>query len=330
MASVAKSFNICAVVQAGRLQYEAIPFLLSFRYHNPDFKGKLLFMEPVKNKLWKQQTKIPGEFRSFLKANGAEIVPFENEIFGQKYQHGNKIECLKALPEGEPFVFFDTDTIFTGSLDEVPFDFNHPSASSKVENTWPAEEIYGPTLNQTWGALYDKFNLDFDAAQDTQWPKAYWRRYPYYNAGWFYFKNPQRFGRVFTRYAKDTWRNPPPEVMIQQLNPWLDQAVLPLVIHRLGGGKDILPPGLLDGRITTHYRYLPLLYARADDETIAFVEELLAPHKVKKLLKENQAFQKMVYQGKGAEVRALFNRRNLPRKEEPMRRKIKEHKLWIR
>ena len=53
----------------------------------------------------------------------------ENSHFGEYYPYGNKIEARSVLPEGEPFLFFDTDTLITGAFDRVPFDFKRPSAS---------------------------------------------------------------------------------------------------------------------------------------------------------------------------------------------------------
>jgi hypothetical protein len=38
----------------------------------------------------------------------------------------------------------------------------------------------------------------------------------------------------------------------------------------------------------------------------------------------------MVYQGKGAEVRALFDQDNLPRREQMIRNQIKREGLWVR
>ena len=52
------------------------------------------------------------------------------------------------------------------------------------------------------------------------------------------------------------------------MDPWLDQAVLPLVIHSLGGGRPGPALDGLDGDVTCHYRRLPLLYAR-DPEAAA-------------------------------------------------------------
>lgn len=322
-------FNICAVVQNGRLQFEAIPFVVSFFYHNPNFKGRLILMQPKPGPKWDENPTIRPDVEELLVRLGATILPFDNEIFGGSYANGNKIEGLKVLPDA-PFVFFDTDTIFTGSIDQVPFDFSRPTASLKRENTWPTEHVYGPSGEQIWSSLYSKFGLDFDAAQNAQYPRGYWKRYPYYNAGWFYHQSPKEFGQRYGFYAQDIRDNPTPEIEAQQMFPWLDQIALPLVVHSFGGSKDALPKGYLDGDVSCHYRVLPLLYAREPDETIAFFEEMLAPNKIKKVLKQYRPFQKLLYQGKGHEVRALFNQRNLPRKEEGIRKKIKAAKLWMR
>ena len=68
-----------------------------------------------------------------LNALDAEIIFFENNAFGAYHPHGNKIECLAHIPNDVPFVFFDTDTLILDELMDVPFDFDRPSASNKVE-----------------------------------------------------------------------------------------------------------------------------------------------------------------------------------------------------
>ena len=73
--------------------------------------------------------------RDALEEMGAEIIPFESKHFGDSYPFGNKIEMLRELPKGEPFVFFDTDTLITGELSSVPFDFDRPAASLRREGT---------------------------------------------------------------------------------------------------------------------------------------------------------------------------------------------------
>ncbi|MBO9431165.1 hypothetical protein [Sulfitobacter sp. R18_1] len=324
-------FNVVIVGQEGRLAYEALLFAASLRHSCPEFQGRLLIAEPQPGPLWDRDPRITDSaLREALSELGAEFVPFDNQHFGSAYPNGNKIEMLSALPAGEPFVFFDTDTLITGDLSAVPFDFNRPSASLKREGTWPKPQLYGPGYSALWKSLYDKFGLDFASSLDLSQPDEYWRRYLYFNAGFFYYRCPREFGDLFLRYALAVRDDPPVELCAQSFDPWLDQIVLPLVIHALGGGRGTLPAGLLDGTVSCHYRFLPLLYARESDEAIEVLEAITAPHRMKKLLKQRDAIKRMVYQGRGAKVRALFDHDNLPRREQAIRNRIKSNGFWMR
>ena len=329
--SKSQAFNIVIVAQAGRLQYEAILFAASLRANSPGFTGRLLVAVPQPGPLWNGDPSIrDDEVLDLLNAFGAEIVPFESRHFGRSYPHGNKIEALAAMPEGEPFVFFDTDTLILDEITEVPFDFDRPGASQKVEGTWPRIELYGPGYTRIWKSLYDKFGLDFESSLDLSQPDEYWRRYLYFNAGWFFGRCPVEFGKRFTDYAVAIRDDAPAELVCQPLDPWLDQVALPLVIHSLGGGRDTIPAGLLDGSVSCHYRLLPLLYAREADEVVATLETVAAPNKVKKVIKKYEPVRRMIYQGRGDKVRALFDRDNLPRREQAIRNTIKKNGFWMR
>jgi len=324
-------FNIAAIVQGGRLQYEAIIFAATLRQSNPDLQARLILLEPQPGPLWRDDPRVDSDdVRRLLGDLGAEIIPFENRHFGSDYPYGNKIEALTALPKGEPFVFFDTDTLFTGDIGAVPFDFTRPTASLRREDTWPKIEIYGPGYGETWRALYDKFELDFDGSLDTRHPDEYWERYLYFNAGFFFYRCPHEFGELFLRYALAIRDDPPPELVCQSLDPWLDLVALPLVIHALGGGRDTLPAGLLDGTVSTHWRVLPLFYARESDEAVAALQSAIAPNKIKKVIKAYDPVKKMVFHGHGTRVRALFDRDNLPKSEQKIRNRIKRNNLWVR
>ena len=325
-------FNVLIVAQNGRLQYEAVMFAASLRHFNPDFTGRLVVAEPQPGPRWSQDPRIGDPaVRDVLTGElGAEIRPFETRHFGESYPYGNKIEALNTLPAGEPFVFFDTDTLITGDLADIPFDFDRPSASRRVEGTWPQIELYGPGYGAIWKSLYDKFGLDFESSLDTGWPDEYWRRYLYFNAGFFYYRDPAVFGQRFAEYALAIRDDPPAELVCQTLDPWLDQVALPLVIHGLGGGRDALPPGWLDGSHSCHYRVLPLAYAREDQRVVDALEAVTAPNKIKKVIKAHEPIRRMIYQGKGARARALFDRANLPRKEQAIRNTLKREKLWMR
>lgn len=324
-------FNIVIVGQSGRLGYEAVLFAASLRHSAPDFGGRLYVAVPEPGPLWPDDPSIRNAaVLEALEWLGAEILPFENNHFGASYPQGNKIEALLALPEGEPFVFFDTDTLIVGDLGRVPFDFNRPTASLRREGTWPRIELYGPGYDEIWGALYDRFGLDFGSSLDTSWPAGYWRRYLYFNAGFFFFRCPRVFGRRFLETALAIRDDPPEALVCQSLDPWLDQVALPLVIHGLGGGRNTLPPGLLDGSVSCHYRLFPLFYARESDHAIAVLEMVAAPNRIKKVLKAYEPMKRMIYQGRGAKVRALFDRADLPRRERAIRNRIKENGFWIR
>jgi len=326
-----QGFNILIVGQSGRLQYEALIFAASLRAMSPGFSGRLIVAVPQPGPLWSGDPVIRNpEVLAALADLGAEVAPFENRIFGESYPQGNKIEALSILPEGEPFVFFDTDTLITGDLMRVPFDFSYPGASLRREGTWPEPTLYGPGYGAIWKSLYDRFGLDFDSSLDLGQPDEYWERYLYFNAGWFFYRCPKLFGDRFADYARAIRDAPPVELVGQSLDPWLDQVALPLVIHSFGGGRDALPEGLLDGEVSCHYRLFPLLYARESDRAVEVLEAVTAPNKLKKVLKQYEPIKRLVYQGRGEKVRALFDRTALPRKEQAIRNKIKANGFWMR
>lgn len=324
-------FNVMVVGQNGRLMYEALLFAASLRAMDPDFKGRLFIAEPQPSDRWDHDPRMKQtDLLSAFERLGAEILPFENRHFGQHYPYGNKIEALFALPKGEPFVFFDSDTLITGPLSSVPFDFDRPCASLKVEGTWPHIELYGPGYAEIWKSLYDKFGLDFDSSLDLEQPDEYWKRYLYFNAGFFFYKCPHEFGQRFLDYALAIRDDPPEAASLQTYDPWLDQVALPLVIHSFGGARRTIPEGTLDGEISCHYRTFPLLFARESDRVVEVLRDVISPNWIKKILKEYEPIKRLVLQSKGNRIRDMFDRDHLPRREQMIRNKIKKAGLWMR
>ena len=324
-------FNILAIAQSGRLQYEALLLAASLRTMDPGFSGRLFIAEPQPGPLWPHDPRIDNaDLRAELEHLGAEILPFTSQVFGASYPQGNKIEALAAMPEGAPFLFLDSDTLILSALSQVPFDFTRPAASMRRSATWPETTLYGPGYADTWRSLYDMFDLDFESSLDTSWPDEYWQRYLYFNAGWFMGPCPVNFGQTYVEYARTIRDTPPPELVCQSLDPWLDQVALPLVIHALGGGRPGPELDGLDGDVTCHWRVLPLAYARESDQVIEVLEAVSAPNRIKKLLKQYEPFKRLIYQGKGMKARALFDRDDLPRKEQAIRNRLRKEKLWLR
>lgn len=328
------TFNILIVGQRGRLAHEAALFAATLRHNAPAWQGRLVVAEPQPGPLWPDDPRIPaGAQRDLLERLGAEITPFESRHFGGAYPQGNKIEGLAALPPG-PFAFFDTDTVITAELAEVAIDFDRPAASMKREGTWPQVELYGPGFNDIWGVLHARRGGVLADTLDLSWPDEHWRRYLYFNAGWFFGADPEAFRRAFLDAALMIRDDPPEELACQELDPWLDQAALPLAVHELGGGRPGdrggIRDGVFDGTHSFHYRYVPMMYATAPDHVIAAVEAAAAPNPVKKALKEHEPFRRFLYQPKGAKARALFDRADLPRKEQAIRNRLRREGLWIR
>jgi hypothetical protein len=324
------AFNIIAVAQGGRLQYEAVLLAASLRANAPGFAGTLYLAEPQPGPRWRGDPRVTDpEVRALLADLGAVFLPFDNKVFGQDYPYGNKIESLAALPDA-PFLFLDTDTLITGDIGGVPFDFARPAASMRREGTWPVIELYGPGYADIWGSLYAKFGLDMAPTLDLTQPADYWQRFMYFNAGWFFGQSPQAFGARFVHFAQAIRDDRPRELVVQELNPWLDQVALPLVIHSFGGGRPGAELAGLDGDVTCHWRALPLLYARESDRVVEVLEAVAAPNAVKRILKEYEPFKKLIYQGKGQAIRAMFDRTALPRREQMLRNRIKAEGLWFR
>ncbi len=326
----AKRFNIVVIGQAGRFQYEALLFAASLRRFDPGFDGRLIVAEPRPGGAWPGNPRMSPMLREALCGLGAEIRPFDAVHFGASYPQGNKIEALTALPPGEPFIFFDSDTVITGALSQVAFDFSRPSASMRREGSWPKPELYGPGYGGIWKSLYDRFGLDYASSLDLSQPDEYWERYLYFNAGWFFGSDPASFGRTYLDYALSIRDDPPPELALQALDPWLDQVALPLVIHGLGGGRPGPELDGLDGDVSCHWRVLPLAYARESDRTIDRLEAAAAPNRIKRVLKMHEPMRRMIFHGKGRVLRAKFDRNDLPRSEKALRNRLRRMRSWIR
>lgn len=326
-----ESFNILIVAQAGRLAHEAVLFAESLRRYSPQWAGQLIVAEPSPEGAWQgHDTTISVDHRAALERLGARIVPFTAQHFGAAYPHGNKIEALACLPTGEPFVFFDTDTLITGPIDTVAFDFDRPSASMRREGTWPQPPLYGPGFAGIWKSLYDRFGLEFDSTLDTSQPDEHWERYLYFNAGWFFGRDPAAFGARFLEWALAVRDDPGDPLACQSLDPWLDQIVLPLVIHSFGGGRPGPELAGLDGDTTCHYRNLSLLYARESDQVLDALEQTIGENRVKKLVRDWAAVKKLVLQGKGRDkIRPIFAGAPLPVQERMVCQKLRKAGWWL-
>ena len=63
---------------------------------------------------------------------------------------------------------------------------------------------------------------------------------------------------------------------------------------------------------------------------VEVLHEVTVPNRIKKVLKAHDPIKRMVYQGRGASVREMFDRSDLPRREQQIRNRIKRAGLWMR
>ncbi|WP_294928855.1 hypothetical protein [uncultured Paracoccus sp.] len=325
------AFNILILGQRGRLEREAAIFAASLRRNAPDWQGQLIVAEPQPEGAWQGvATRIQPPAREVLESLGAQILPFTARHFGRAYPYGNKIEALALLPPGQPFIFFDSDTLVTGALD-LAVDFDRPTASMQREGSWPEPPPYGPGYAQIWRSLYDRFGLDFESSLDLSQPDEHWERYLYFNAGWFLGPDPAVFGQRFLEYALAVRDDPGDALACQSLDPWLDQVVLPLVVHSLGGGRPGPELAGLDGDLTCHYRNLSLLYARGSDQAIEIFEEIAAIPEISRIMQGDNAYDALFRQRAGRDrLRPMFQGKRLPSREQVIRQMLRRENLWFR
>lgn len=325
-------FNILLVGQRGKIGRQAVVFAASLRQNAPYWQGRLIVAEPRSEAAWAgERVELEDDVRKALIHFGAEIVPFTAHAFGKSYPYGNKIEALEVLPKDQPFIFFDSDTLITGPLDQIAFNFDRPSASMRRSGSWPLPPLYGPGFADIWKSLYDRFGLDFRSSLDTSQPDEHWERFLYFNAGWFFGRNPQEFRQRFLDWATGVRDEPGEALACQSLEPWLDQVVLPLVIHALGGGRPGAELAGLDGAITCHYRNLPLLYARETEAVMAAYEAAARDQVVQNVLKDDPEVQRMVFEGAGrANVRPLFAAEPATLPENTLRHRLRKEGFWFK
>ena len=323
--------TILIVAQNGRLTYEAVLFAVSLRASSPEYVGKLVIAEPTPGPLWSNNPGIVDDAaRELLIELGAEVRGFEAQHFGEAYPIGNKVEALSVLEPQSPFIFFDTDTVITGPINEIQFDPDYPSASMARSATWPDPPLYGPSYQEIWQSIYDRFGVDMTPTLDKTRAEDDWERYLYFNAGWFVANDPEPLHAKLIDVMTGLRDAPHAEIASQALFPWLDQIALPLAIAEMGGGRPGFNLADLDGTTSYHWRALPLYYARASDAQVEFLEEITRPNKIKRVLKSYEPFRKFLYQGRGARARNLFDQNNLPQNEETIRKRLKRARLWMR
>lgn len=324
-------FDILVVAQGGGIDRQAAILAASLRRNAPGFRGRLIVAEPQPEGAWSgADPRMSPPARVALDAFGAEFRPLVARDFGRSYPYGNKIEALGLLDPGRPFLFLDSDTLILDEIGALPFDFSRPSASMRREGSWPQPPSYRQTYASIWRSLYDRFGLDMDGSLDLSQPHEHWERFLYFNAGWFFGADGPAFGRRFRDWAVAVRDDPGDALACQSLDPWLDQVVLPLVIHSFSGGRPGPELAGLDGDVTWHYRNLPLLYARGPQRAVDEFEAIAALPEITPLLSGWEAAERLIRAGEGrGTIRPMFADYPPHGPEKGIRKRLKQAELWL-
>ncbi|MEL6601111.1 MAG: hypothetical protein AAGK98_17410 [Pseudomonadota bacterium] len=318
-----------AIVQRGRLSYEALVLAASWREAGMAARRQILFLAPRPGPLWPEPPGPDLAIREALLALGAQTSTFSSMTFGADYPHGNKIEALAALPPDAPFLFLDTDTLILQAFDPEHAATAMPSASLNRSNSWPKVPD-GEARDAIWLGLYARFGIDFAGSLNLDHPPGAWERYLYFNAGWIHGPAAGPFGVTFREIAGAIRADPGEVLEGQALTPWLDQIALPLTVHAHGGGRESPLRDALDGPAVCHYRWLPLLYARASDAAVEMLERCAFLPEVKVLLQTYEPARRLIFDGEGRRIRALFAAEGVPEDEAVLRKRLRAEGVWIR
>jgi hypothetical protein len=97
------SFNLLAVGQAGRLEFEAILLAASLRASDPGFRGQLYIAEPQPGGAWPGDPRMSPRTHALLTDLGAEILPFEARVFGAAYPKATRSRRWPPSPTRPSF-----------------------------------------------------------------------------------------------------------------------------------------------------------------------------------------------------------------------------------
>ena len=324
-------FNVFCIGQAGRLGYEAVVFAATFRAANPNFPGRLIVAEPQPGPRWQGDPRLPAEIRTLLEGFEAEIVPFDNQHFGQSYPYGNKIEGLLALPRRRTLHLLRHRhalyrRAFLGWVRIRP-----PRSIDAARGDLAPDRALRAGLRRDVEIALRQVRARFRKLARPDQARRILGTLSLFQRGLVLCPLPPRLRPSASSTMR--WRSAtirPKSWSARRSTPWLDQVALPLAVHAFGGGRPGPELAGRDGDVTCHYRTLPLLYARESDAAVAMLEGAIAPNPIKKVLKAYEPLKKLVYQGKGKKVRAMFDQNDLPRREQAIRNRIKQAKLWLR
>ena len=192
---------------------------------------------------------------------------------------------------------------------------------------WPLDTLYGPSRRAIWESLFETYGLSPGKLCDFSEHPESWRRWPLADGRIVLGDDAGAFSATYASYLKGIAHEPPAILDTQEARNHLVRIALPLTLAALGGR--LLPAGDERGLPSGLARLIRVsyVYAAAPDAAITHLEDAVASNAIKNILKAYEPAKRLIYQGKGRELRKRFFD---PRGQDPKHiiRRLRRHTKW--
>ncbi|MEM9716974.1 MAG: hypothetical protein AAF826_10710 [Pseudomonadota bacterium] len=289
----------------------------------PDPKPQLMLaLDPVADD--------PGEIipsvRSLAEGYGAGVIENPGQGFDQDLVHCLSFLALRQVDD-VPFLVIAPGMIFHGVSDLTATEF---TASKDILPHWPKEFLYGPKRAEIWRQVFDAASEDIKRATDPSHHENSWRHWPELDGMIVAGPSATTFGACFAEHAQHILDQPPNSLETQQPRKNLHRIVLPLVLVELEAEIQKATDLSRHALHVQEFRRLAYFYSSAPEDALAHFEAAVSDNKFKKILKLHEPYKRLIYQGKGRDLRDRFYEEGGQPPRRLMRRLRRHTNWWVR
>lgn len=277
----------------------------------------------------KQSAGDPTVFQSISKliqGFGAGINADGLNGFGNDLWTSLPLLGLRHVKDG-PFVAMDPGTLV---FQKNAFDLGTNFASTAVMPQWPEEHLYGPEKSVVWQSVFEFASADLAGQLDTNYHAKSWKHWPHLDGKIVTGSDAAAFAKAYADFSKELLNAPPEAIETQEIRSQLRRIALPVVMAKLGAGPQDYGDAVarFDGVFPANR--LAYIYAAAPEAAIDHLEASVAPNPIKKVLKLYEPAKRLIYQGKGRDIRKRFYNPNGQDPRKLMKRLKRNTKFWVR
>ena len=200
----------------------------------------------------------------------------------------------------DAMLYFAPSVIFHNDMRKVLCGDNL-MISRSPDALWPLEELYGPTLEDIWGALCDFSQVNLSDWILEEQPRNYWRRYPLVSSFLIFAPRPKEFAENFDRVWLEMADKPLHEIEGQGLD--IEPAVLAIVAMQAGAKPQ---PIDWDHEVVAFTSFEQLMLRMQPRFFEIFCEKYLDFADIRKRLKKIPIYKTLFYHAKMRKIRSDF------------------------